>query len=186
MAKENITKRDLTKTACGTPEYIAPEIILRQGHGHAADWWSLGCIIYEMLIGIPPFYSEERKEIYRNAVQRPVRFSRHINPQAADLISGLLKKDPFERLGSQGGAEIMRHQWFSDVDWQALERKQVKPRFVPNIQGPLDDQYFSETFTKSEIAESPGFEGTYEPSPTFGGFTFMAEPAPCCLEMNFT
>ena len=138
-----------------------------------------------MLIGIPPFYAEERNEIYRNAVQKPVRFSRQINPVAKDLITGLLNKDPMKRLGFHGGGEVMRHQWFHEINWDALERKEIKPRFVPNFQGPLDSQYFSEAFTKSSISESPNCEGHYEPSPTFGGFSYSPDASQCCLEVNY-
>lgn len=176
--------RDLTKTVCGTPEYIAPEIILRQGHGHAVDWWSLGCIIYEMLIGIPPFYMEERKEIYKNIVQRPVRFLIPINPLAADLITKLLHKDPAQRLGTRGGQEVMNHRWFQNIDWDALYRRELKPVFVPSIKNPLDTRYFSEDFTQSSIAESPNYEETFASSPTFGGFSFTADRNSCTMELD--
>jgi serine/threonine protein kinase len=184
LAKENISRQDVTKTACGTPEYIAPEIILCHGHSHAADWWSLGCIVYEMLVGLPPFYSAERKEMYRNAVLQPVRFPRAVSAPARDLILGLLRKEPCERLGRAGGREVMQHAWFSDVDWLALEHKQVRPSFVPSIQGPLDPANFNEEFTQAPIGESPNSEVNCEPSLTFGGFSFSPDGKQCRVEMN--
>lgn len=162
----------MTRTVCGTPEYIAPEIILRQGHGHAADWWSLGCIVYEMLVGIPPFYVEDRREVYKRIVSSKVKFTNNVNPVAIDLISKLLDKTPSQRLGASGGEEIMRHPWFYDVNWDDIYNKTVQPPFVPDINCPLDSSFFDEGFTKSSIGESPNMESSPVCSLTYKGFSY--------------
>ena len=175
LAKENITKNNLVKTICGTPEYIAPEIIYKQGYGHAVDWWSLGCIIYEMLIGTHPFYVEERREVYKSIVSKPVRILAPINPLASDLIIELLRKDPKKRLGYRDGRDVMKHKWFHDVNWDALINKQVTPSFVPVMKGSLDTSFFSEDFTKMPINESPNADGPIGCSPTYAGFSYSAD-----------
>ena len=184
LAKEGVSMSDTTKTVCGTPEYIAPEIILRQGHGHSADWWSLGCIIYEMLICLPPFYVEDRREIYKRIIQQRVKYPSGINPVAVDLISKLLEKDPRQRLGYSGGDEIMAHPWFNDINWEDLYDKRIQPPFVPNINNPMDPVYLSDDFTKCPIGESPNFEGSPGCSQSFRGFSYSGSTDKHIMELD--
>lgn len=139
------------------------------------DWWSLGCIIHEMLIGIHPFYVEERREVYKNIVSKPVKINAPINPLASDLILELLRKDPTKRLGYRDGKDVMRHKWFHDIDWDALSKREVAPSYVPVMKNSLDTRFFSEDFTKAPINESPNVDGSISCSPTYAGFSFSDE-----------
>ena len=185
LCKENMSKADLTRTVCGTPEYIAPEIILRQGHGHAVDWWSLGCIIYEMLVGLPPFYVEDRREIYKRIVQNRFSMPPGINPTAADLIDKLLVKDPRMRLGTGGGDDVMKHPWFADISWELLQQKRVIAPFIPSINNPLDPAYICEEFAQAPLAESPNTMGSPQVcSQTFKGFSYNGSNDSGVMELD--
>eukprot|EP01102_Stenamoeba_stenopodia_P009380 TRINITY_DN2760_c0_g1_i1.p1 TRINITY_DN2760_c0_g1~~TRINITY_DN2760_c0_g1_i1.p1 ORF type:complete len:720 (+),score=92.39 TRINITY_DN2760_c0_g1_i1:491-2650(+) len=118
---------DRTWTMCGTPEYIAPEIILTKGHGRGVDWWSLGVLLFEMLAGHPPFYGDSNYTVFERILQRMLTMPTHLNPQAKDLIEQLLVREPSKRLGcGEGGAEeVKRHPWFHGIDWDGLHRSAV-------------------------------------------------------------
>lgn len=138
LSKENINTSNPTRTVCGTPDYIAPEVLLNKGHSLEIDWWSLGCIIYEMLTGVPPFYSTNRKAMLKNIIHLKVPNTEKINPVAFDLISKLLSKNPVTRLGASGAEDVMNHRWFSDIDWTEVENQKVKPPNVPKLASPID------------------------------------------------
>lgn len=175
---------DVTRTVCGTPEYIAPEIILRQGHGHSADWWSLGCIIYEMLVGLPPFYVEDRREVYKRIIQSRVKFPQAINSVAVDLINKLLIKDPRMRLGADGGEEVMAHPWFHDIDWEELEQRNISPPFVPDINNPKEPVFFSEDFAHSPVGESPNIATSPSCGQTFNGFSYNGSGDSAVMDLD--
>lgn len=130
---------------CGTAEYLSPEILLRQGHGKASDWWSFGAMIYEMLCGLPPFYSKEREKLYRNIKYGEPRLDMPFLSEAAkDLCRKLLEKDPAKRLGSgpRDALDIKEHPWFDCINWDAINEKKVPPPYKPQLDVPTDTKHF--------------------------------------------
>lgn len=118
---------------CGTPEYLAPELLLGQGYTKTVDWWTLGVLLYEMLTGLPPFYDENTNEMYRKILQDPLQFPADIDRDAKSILTRLLDRDPARRLGSGGASEIKAHRFFETVDWKRLLQKKTQPTFRPNV-----------------------------------------------------
>lgn len=138
------TRQFSDKQVYGTPEYIAPEVILRQGYGKPVDWWSMGIILYEFLIGCVPFFGETPEELFAHTVNDDIEWPAtddwSIAPDAKDLITMLLQQNPRDRLGISGAHEVKEHVYFDAVDWNSLLRQ--KAEFVPQLSNDDDTSYF--------------------------------------------
>ncbi|KAJ8253988.1 hypothetical protein COCON_G00206000, partial [Conger conger] len=145
---EKDTREFLDKQVCGTPEYIAPEVILRQGYGKPVDWWAMGVILYEFLLGCVPFFGDTPEELFGQVITDDVAWPEGEEALPADaqsLISTLLQTNPLLRLGTGGAAEVKQHPFFTELDWNSLLRQ--KAEFVPQLESEEDTSYFD---TRSE------------------------------------
>merc|ERR1719445_2389822 len=154
-----------TWTLCGTPDYLAPEIVAGKGHGKGVDWWTLGILIYEMLASTPPFYDEDPMKLYAKIVAGNMSFPPHFSKSAQSLVKKLLHQKPTKRLGVvKGGAQkIKEHSWFDGLDWNKLFNKTEKVPIVPTIQDNTDLSNFDDVQNLQNDPIPPYTEDTKHP-----------------------
>ena len=168
-----------TFTICGTPQYLAPEVLLKKGYDKAVDWWSLGCVMYEMLSGRLPFCIKRGMKLTQKIYERGVEYPKSLTNEAIDLIQKLLVVDPQKRLGQgpNGSDEIKKHPFFKGVNWDDAWKKKIKPPFIPKLKNDTDLRYFDTMFT-DEPLNGPQRKNTNrdrdrEPSNDYKGFTYV-------------
>lgn len=141
LSKDDMITGQRANSICGTTEYLAPEVYSGKGYDSACDWWALGCILYEMLVGLPPFYCKNQKELF-NAILHgePEYPDDGLSPEAVDLIKQFLIKDPSKRLKST--RKIKEHPFFSGVDWKKMLKKKIHPPYIPVLRNDTDTTHF--------------------------------------------
>uniref|UniRef100_A0A673CKQ0 non-specific serine/threonine protein kinase n=1 Tax=Sphaeramia orbicularis TaxID=375764 RepID=A0A673CKQ0_9TELE len=143
-AERNVVYRDL-------------KVLEDNDYGRAVDWWGLGVVMYEMMCGRLPFYNQDHEKLFELILMEDIRFPRTLGPEARSLLSGLLKKDPMQRLGGgpDDAKEIMQHKFFAGIEWQDVYEKKLVPPFKPQVTSETDTRYFDEEFTAQTITITP-------------------------------
>uniref|UniRef100_A0A8C1ZB52 non-specific serine/threonine protein kinase n=1 Tax=Cyprinus carpio TaxID=7962 RepID=A0A8C1ZB52_CYPCA len=157
LCKEGITDEATMRTFCGTPEYLAPEVLEDNDYGRAVDWWGLGVVMYEMMCGRLPFYNQDHERLFELIVMEEIRFPKSLSPEAKALLTGLLRKDPKQRLGGgpEDAREVMGHKFFSGIHWEDVLQKKLVPPFKPQVTSETDTRYFDDEFTAQSITVTP-------------------------------
>ncbi|XP_017767654.1 PREDICTED: protein kinase C [Eufriesea mexicana] len=180
MCKEGIIEgKTTTTTFCGTPDYIAPEILQELQYGASVDWWALGVLMYEMMAGQPPFEADNEEDLFESISRDDVLYPIWISKEAVSILKGFMTKNPAKRLGcvaANGGENAIRvHPFFQEIDWEALEARKVKPPIRPKTKSKKDVMNFDTEFTKEDPVLTPEDpdEVSYINQEEFQGFSFV-------------
>uniref|UniRef100_H3CH86 Protein kinase C n=1 Tax=Tetraodon nigroviridis TaxID=99883 RepID=H3CH86_TETNG len=185
MCKEGIQPGDTTSTFCGTPNYIAPEILRGEDYGFSVDWWALGVLMFEMMAGRSPFDivtdnpdMNTEEYLFQVILEKPIRIPRSLSVKAASVLKGFLNKDPKDRLGCQvqmGFTDVQSHTFFRSIDWNQLEQKQVTPPFKPQISDDYGLENFDTQFTNEPVQLTPDDEDVIKriDQSEFEGFEYI-------------
>uniref|UniRef100_A0A8C2GVW5 protein kinase C n=1 Tax=Cyprinus carpio TaxID=7962 RepID=A0A8C2GVW5_CYPCA len=173
MCKENMLGENRATTFCGTPDYIAPEILLGQKYSFSVDWWSFGVLLYEMLIGQSPFQGDDEDELFESIRMDVPHYPRWITKEAKDLLEKLFERDPTRRLGVVGN--IRGHAFFKTINWPALEKREVSPPFKPKVKSPSDCSNFDREFLSEKPRLSQSDKNLIDSmdQSAFAGFSFI-------------
>ncbi|CCH60380.1 hypothetical protein TBLA_0C05830 [Henningerozyma blattae CBS 6284] len=154
---------DVTYTLCGTPDYIAPEVISTKPYNKSVDWWSFGILIYEMLAGYTPFYDSNTMKTYENILNTTLKFPSFFHDDVKDLLSKLIARDLSKRLGNlqNGSNDVKNHAWFSEVVWEKLVARNIETPYEPPIQQGRGDTSLFERYPEEEINYGVQGEDTY-------------------------
>ncbi|KAJ1968848.1 hypothetical protein IWQ62_000992 [Dispira parvispora] len=201
LSKLGLPENGKTNTFCGTIEYMAPEVLDESPYDQSVDWWSLGILLYDMITGAPPFKGTNKKKVMDAIRHKGIKFPDFVSPDARDLITQLLSKDPAKRLGTftgvptglgpqkgkrrsrpqplkVSGSRIRAHRFFRCIDWKQMEARRANPPIIPRLEGEGDTSNFDEEFTAQPMNSSTLVYGTTPVSPStdqlFLGFSYTA------------
>ncbi|RLN27394.1 hypothetical protein BBJ28_00023549, partial [Nothophytophthora sp. Chile5] len=212
LAKLHVSEYKGAKTMAGSPQYTAPELLLpkaKRSYGKAADWWSLGILLYEMSVGKSPFYDNNIEKMYHKIQNDTLAFPAKpvLSDELKSILQGFLQKDPTKRLGTNI-SDILAHPYFRGIDWDLLLKKQITPPWKPKLSSPLDVEYVDAEFTDLDVnsevqsptdksaAKAKGFlslvssRGSREKAappvqdPTFKDFTYFCEDPDALVEVT--
>jgi serine/threonine protein kinase len=170
MCKEGLRKGELTSTFCGTPNYIAPEMLRGESYDYSVDWWALGVLLYEMMAGRSPFDINESQvenpdlktedHLFQVILEKPIRIPRNLSAKAASILKSFLQKLPIERLGFNGLTEIQEHMFFKNIDFKQVEQKLIQPPYKPQVSSERDLANIDELFTQEPVVLTPDSPNT--------------------------
>ena len=174
LSKENLDDRK-SYSVCGTWEYMAPEVLCGKGYDYSVDWWSLGVLLYEMLVGVCPFEGQNKKETMQKITKSTLLYPDTLSIESISLMKGLLRRNPTKRFGSLEwkAEEIKRHSFFNSIDWDELYEKKISPPFKPTIKPDLTFN-FESAFTSRPALDSPATPPSSAAHVLFRGFSFVS------------